>query len=63
LIAARPWQNPFWQRVLSDRFGREGDSACDARRVRGLAHAPRMQDPQAFHQALLDGMAAVTANR
>ncbi|SIT43072.1 putative hydrolase protein, transmembrane, Alpha/beta hydrolase family fold protein [Paraburkholderia ribeironis] len=29
----------------------------------GLGHAPQMQDPQAFHQALLDGMAAVPANR
>jgi pimeloyl-ACP methyl ester carboxylesterase len=29
----------------------------------GLGHAPQMQDPQAFHQALLDGMAAVSANR
>ncbi|KAA1006582.1 alpha/beta hydrolase [Paraburkholderia panacisoli] len=28
-----------------------------------LGHAPQMQDPQAFHQALLDGMAAVPANR
>ena len=29
----------------------------------GLGHAPQMQDPQAFHQALLEGMAAVPANR
>lgn len=29
----------------------------------GLGHAPQMQDPQAFHKALLDGMAAVPANR
>jgi pimeloyl-ACP methyl ester carboxylesterase len=29
----------------------------------GLGHAPQMQDPQAFYQALLDGMAAVSANR
>jgi pimeloyl-ACP methyl ester carboxylesterase len=28
-----------------------------------LGHAPQMQDPQAFHKALLDGMAAVPANR
>ncbi|MFL9949931.1 alpha/beta hydrolase [Paraburkholderia agricolaris] len=28
-----------------------------------LGHAPQMQDPQAFHKALLDGLAAVTANR
>lgn len=28
-----------------------------------LGHAPQMQDPQAFHQALLDGLAAVPANR
>ncbi|REE19576.1 pimeloyl-ACP methyl ester carboxylesterase [Paraburkholderia sp. BL27I4N3] len=28
----------------------------------GLGHAPQMQDPQAFHQALLDGLAAVPAN-
>ncbi|WP_175150019.1 alpha/beta fold hydrolase [Paraburkholderia ultramafica] len=28
----------------------------------GLGHAPQMQDPQAFHQALLEGMAAVSAN-
>ncbi|WP_128594795.1 alpha/beta fold hydrolase [Paraburkholderia kirstenboschensis] len=28
-----------------------------------LGHAPQMQDPQAFHKALLDGMAAVQANR
>jgi pimeloyl-ACP methyl ester carboxylesterase len=28
-----------------------------------LGHAPQMQDPQVFHQALLDGMAAVPANR
>ncbi|MGF6297543.1 pimeloyl-ACP methyl ester carboxylesterase [Paraburkholderia sp. WC7.3g] len=29
----------------------------------GLGHAPQMQDPQAFYQALLDGIAAVPANR
>jgi pimeloyl-ACP methyl ester carboxylesterase len=29
----------------------------------GLGHAPQMQDPQAFHKALLDGLAAVPANR
>jgi pimeloyl-ACP methyl ester carboxylesterase len=29
----------------------------------GLGHAPQMQDPQAFHQALLDGLAAVPADR
>jgi pimeloyl-ACP methyl ester carboxylesterase len=28
-----------------------------------LGHAPQMQDPQAFHKALLDGLAAVPANR
>jgi pimeloyl-ACP methyl ester carboxylesterase len=28
-----------------------------------LGHAPQMQDPRAFHKALLDGMAAVPANR
>jgi len=28
-----------------------------------LGHAPQMQDPQVFHQALLDGMAAVPTNR
>ncbi|WP_176057946.1 alpha/beta hydrolase [Paraburkholderia sp. BCC1876] len=28
-----------------------------------LGHAPQMQDPQAFHKALLDGMAAVPGNR
>ncbi|WP_414696366.1 alpha/beta fold hydrolase [Paraburkholderia sp.] len=28
-----------------------------------LGHAPQMQDPAAFHRALLDGMAAVPANR
>ncbi|WOD20473.1 alpha/beta fold hydrolase [Paraburkholderia kirstenboschensis] len=28
-----------------------------------LGHAPQMQDPQAFHKALLDGMAAVQVNR
>ena len=28
-----------------------------------LGHAPQMQDPQAFHKALLDGMAAIPANR
>ncbi|WP_036004478.1 alpha/beta fold hydrolase [Paraburkholderia caribensis] len=27
-----------------------------------LGHAPQMQDPAAFHQALLDGLAAVPAN-
>ena len=26
-------------------------------------HAPQIQDPQAFHKALLDGLAAVPANR
>uniref|UniRef100_A0A1I9YFV8 Alpha/beta hydrolase n=1 Tax=Paraburkholderia sprentiae WSM5005 TaxID=754502 RepID=A0A1I9YFV8_9BURK len=29
----------------------------------GLGHAPQMQDPNAFHKALLDGLAAVPANR
>lgn len=29
----------------------------------GLGHAPQMQDPQAFHKALLEGLAAVPANR
>jgi pimeloyl-ACP methyl ester carboxylesterase len=29
----------------------------------GLGHAPQMQDPQAFHKALLDGLAAVPGNR
>jgi pimeloyl-ACP methyl ester carboxylesterase len=29
----------------------------------GLGHAPQMQDPQAFHKALLDGLAEVPANR
>ncbi|KXU91431.1 alpha/beta hydrolase [Paraburkholderia monticola] len=29
----------------------------------GLGHAPQMQDPDAFHKALLDGLAAVPANR
>ncbi|MBB5496490.1 pimeloyl-ACP methyl ester carboxylesterase [Paraburkholderia sp. MM5384-R2] len=29
----------------------------------GLGHAPQMQDPEAFHQALLDGLAAVPTNR
>lgn len=28
-----------------------------------LGHAPQMQDPQAFHKALLDGMAALKVNR
>nr|WKF59240.1 Haloalkane dehalogenase [Paraburkholderia busanensis] len=28
-----------------------------------LGHAPQMQDPQAFHKALLDGLAAVPGNR
>jgi pimeloyl-ACP methyl ester carboxylesterase len=28
-----------------------------------LGHAPQMQDPQAFHKALLDGLAAVPANQ
>jgi len=28
-----------------------------------LGHAPQMQDPQAFHKALLDGLAAVTTKR
>ncbi|NPT60305.1 alpha/beta fold hydrolase [Paraburkholderia elongata] len=28
-----------------------------------LGHAPQMQDPKVFHQALLDGLAAVPANR
>ncbi|MGF6771061.1 pimeloyl-ACP methyl ester carboxylesterase [Paraburkholderia sp. GAS199] len=28
-----------------------------------LGHAPQMQDPVAFHRALLDGLAAVPANR
>lgn len=28
-----------------------------------LGHAPQMQDPQAFHKALLDGLAAVPADR
>jgi pimeloyl-ACP methyl ester carboxylesterase len=28
-----------------------------------LGHAPQMQDPQAFHKALLGGMAAVQSNR
>ncbi|SEA85496.1 alpha/beta fold hydrolase [Paraburkholderia sartisoli] len=28
-----------------------------------LGHAPQMQDPQAFHKALLDGLAAVPTNR
>ncbi|RKF36607.1 alpha/beta fold hydrolase [Paraburkholderia fungorum] len=28
-----------------------------------LGHAPQMQDPQAFHQALLGGLAAVSAKR
>ena len=27
-----------------------------------LGHAPQMQDPQAFHKALLDGLAAVPAD-
>ncbi|OLL32599.1 alpha/beta hydrolase [Burkholderia sp. SRS-W-2-2016] len=29
----------------------------------GLGHAPQMQDPDAFHKALLEGLAAVPANR
>jgi len=29
----------------------------------GLGHAPQMQDPVAFHKALLDGLAAVPTNR
>jgi pimeloyl-ACP methyl ester carboxylesterase len=29
----------------------------------GLGHAPQMQDPDAFHKALLDGLAAVPGNR
>ncbi|MFL9915226.1 alpha/beta hydrolase [Paraburkholderia fungorum] len=29
----------------------------------GLGHAPQIQDPQAFHKALLEGLAAVPANR
>jgi pimeloyl-ACP methyl ester carboxylesterase len=28
-----------------------------------LGHAPQMQDPKAFHQALLDGLTALPANR
>ncbi|EHP42961.1 alpha/beta hydrolase [Cupriavidus basilensis OR16] len=28
-----------------------------------LGHAPQMQDPKAFHKALLDGLAALPANR
>jgi pimeloyl-ACP methyl ester carboxylesterase len=28
-----------------------------------LGHAPQMQDPQAFHKALLDGLAALPANQ
>ena len=28
-----------------------------------LGHAPQMQDPQAFHKALLDGLAALPAGR
>ena len=28
-----------------------------------LGHAPQMQDPEAFHKALLDGLTAVPANR
>ncbi|MDR6392438.1 pimeloyl-ACP methyl ester carboxylesterase [Paraburkholderia phenoliruptrix] len=28
-----------------------------------LGHAPQMQDPEAFHKALLDGLAAVAADR
>ena len=29
----------------------------------GLGHAPQMQDPEAFHKALLEGLAAVPTNR
>ncbi|SMG27822.1 alpha/beta fold hydrolase [Paraburkholderia susongensis] len=29
----------------------------------GLGHAPQMQDPDAFHKALLEGLAAVPTNR
>jgi pimeloyl-ACP methyl ester carboxylesterase len=28
-----------------------------------FGHAPQMQDPRAFHKALLDGLAAVAADR